>query len=360
MRALVVVLFWFGCGAPAPSVDLGDDLGPADLAVGELVYPQLVNHGGPVVAAMEIWTAVWGGDETLGDQLNGFYRDMFGTDYYWTGILGQYGVGKGRAMGKIVIPGPKPVTLAHDDIPVLAATLAAQLPGGVNSNSVVDIVIPTSTTLTGISDKIVGYHNHTSGGVPFIVLTQRRANLGTPFDDLTYFASHEAAEVATNPTSPAAWYDDALGSGAGEIADVCNPLAALIYAIGDGGVAPTYLVSRLYHNLAASQGHDSCWQYPKGAPYFNMSVEPRQVALTAGIGTTTLHLFSTGDVGDIVWSIEGIPAGVSVTPSGGTNRVGDSVDIRITARSGADIPLAVYSSSAKTTYSNVWWFVVKP
>ncbi len=364
MRFLFALVICAACNNSAPTSDLAvsDDLGAPDLSIYTLQYPQLTNHGGPVMASMQLWTAVWAGDEVLGSQLNAFHRDMFDTGYYWTGILGQYGVGKGTAMGIVVVPGPKPTTLAHDAIPGLAASSAAQLPSGANSNTVVTVLIPKTTTVTGIPDKLVGYHNHI-GTLPFIVLTQRPANLGGPFNDLTYFASHEVAEVATNPTAPTAWFDDALGPTLGEIGDVCNPLDAVIYAVGDGGADSQYLVARLYHNQAAAMGKDPCWHYPLSAPYFNIDVVPRQVTLSGGTGTTTLHLFSKAKasaVGDVDWSIEGIPAGMTVTPSKGTNQVGDTINVQITGPSGANVPLAVFSTSQTTTFNNVWWFLVLP
>src|SRR5581483_3337311 len=48
-------------------------------------------HGGPVLAAMELYTVVWKGDDALGAKVDAFHAAMLGSQY-WTSRLGEYGV----------------------------------------------------------------------------------------------------------------------------------------------------------------------------------------------------------------------------------------------------------------------------
>ncbi len=368
--ALLLAAFIAGCsgGSNPPTPDdmaaTADLASPPDLAVFQPTLPRLANHGGPVIAAMELWTVVFPGDETLGAHLDAFHRDMFGTSYYWTGILGQYGVGDGSARGVIVLPQAKPATLAHDAIPALLDGVA--VPGGRNANTVLALVVPKTTMVTGVPAGEAAYHNETPKG-PFIVLLQKDIGVGTAFDSLTFFASHEAAEVATDPylnTKPA-WFVDALGARFGEVADVCNPLDAEIYAVSDGGMPDNglYVVARLWHEQAAEGGKiDPCWTYAKGVPWFDVAVDPEVVTAAAGASATvTLHPFAYGDVGAIDWEIDGAPAGVTAAPQTGTSNVGDAVPVTITLANppSNDFVLAVVGTSQKTTYSSVWFFRVQ-
>src|SRR5258706_8323441 len=68
---------------------------------------QMTNHGGSVLAAMELYTIVWQGDEPLGADVDAFHQAML-TSSYWTSRLGEYGVGVGSARGVLVIPSPPP------------------------------------------------------------------------------------------------------------------------------------------------------------------------------------------------------------------------------------------------------------
>jgi hypothetical protein len=334
---------------------------PDDMAFAPQL-PLLVNHGGPVLASVELWTVVFQGDEALGADLDAFHRDMFATDYYWTGILGQYGVTGGTAKGVIVLPQAKPATLQHDAIPALLDGAAATLGAAKSASTALVLLLPSTTTLLGGNADLAGYHNATAQGLPMAVLTQVDTHHGTPFQNLTFIASHEVAELAVNPrpdTQPA-WYRDDLYN-EGEVADLCNPLDALIYAIGDGGMPDqgTYLVARLWNNQAASGGKvDPCWHYPMGVPWFDVAVDP--LVARPG-GAINLHVFSYGNVGAVDWQIEALPTGVKVTPSSGTNQVGDTIPIAIDPGSVTmSFPLVVLSTSEKTTYQSVWWFLVQP
>jgi hypothetical protein len=59
-----------------------DQAAPDDLAFAPEL-PLMVNHTGPVLASIELWTVVFPGDEALGADLDAFHRDLFATDYPW-------------------------------------------------------------------------------------------------------------------------------------------------------------------------------------------------------------------------------------------------------------------------------------
>src|SRR6185312_7555386 len=107
-RALVVMI------APAVTLALVAGCGdhpqmmppPPDMARAPLDHPPLwrLTHGtGAVQAAPEIWTVVWQGDEAIGADTADFVDWMLHSDY-WTGSLGEYGIGAGVSKGLVVIP----------------------------------------------------------------------------------------------------------------------------------------------------------------------------------------------------------------------------------------------------------------
>jgi hypothetical protein len=350
-----------GCGGGSETVDAGDDLAVSapDLAVPAPALARVTSHGGPVLSAPEPWIVVWQGDEALGAKLNAFFTDMFNTDYYWTMTMAQYGVGRGTPRGVVVIPQPKPATLAHDAIPAMVVAQLANLT--VNANTVLVLVVPKTTALTGLPANERAYHSQTIGAssVPYIVLQPPTMPVvGSEFDDLTFVASHELAEAASNPLNALkpAWYDDEMGGAFGEIADLCNPLLADIDAVTDGGMpsaAGTYAVARLYSESAVEGGKlDVCWHYQRGLPYYYVGATPRVIDATAGGSavTFTVQLAAYGDVGPIEWEIDGAPAGVTLIPQSGTSHVGDTVNVQLTLGPGVtgSFPLVILGTTPKS------------
>jgi hypothetical protein len=358
MRWAILGLLLSACSGDSVA-DMGlDDMAVApDLSFATPPLATLTDHGGPVLAAPAPVIVVWPGDESLGERLNAFHEDLFAS-YVWGKTFAQYRVGRGTAKGIVVLPDAKPATIAHDSIPSLVSGVAAGLT--VDANTVIVVLIPVTTTETGVPANELGYHNEI-GGVPFIVLRQTTtATIGsTTFEDLTYFASHELAEAATDPflnTQPA-WFAEPLSARFGEIADLCNPLPQSIYAVADGGMPSfggTYLAARFYSNSAAAMPNtDPCWGPGKGT-YFYVGASP-QVATTS----VELSFIAPSDVGPIDWQIGGAPTGVVVTPASGTNSVGDHVSVTISAPTGtAPFSLAAVGTSAEL--SSVYDFLVQP
>src|SRR5262249_38608606 len=73
---------------------------------------QMDYYGRQTLAAPEVWTVVWQGDEALGAKTNDFINWMLnsGNDF-WTPGVSEYKVGAGKGMGVIVLPDAAPATI---------------------------------------------------------------------------------------------------------------------------------------------------------------------------------------------------------------------------------------------------------
>ncbi len=350
-------LFVFpGCGGPPDEpLDLAapSDLAALDLSVvrvpgGAPPLPPMLNFGGPVKAHPAFWTVVWQGDEALGDEMNRFHDWMLKSDY-WTSALGQYGVGAGRGLGVIVLPMAAPLALNATEINSLLAGIAAQPRYAPDADTAYAFMVPSTTMFydgtTPVCDFALGYHDSTPSGLSYAIDLQCFSFGG--FDLLTEVASHEAAELSTDPL-PLTMPTWRLGSSAQtEVGDLCVGLTTRFDASGgedgggsDGGAG--YVVQRLWSaSDAASELRDPC--VPASNPWFGVAVDPWSVPihLVAGAGSATVNLeaFAFGSVGAIKWSAQGATPGVvNFSPARGTLNAGDVTSFKVSA-SNAPLPL---------------------
>ena len=305
-RSLTILpLLVFGCsdnGVAPGGDDLSTPLMVADMADldADMMLPgrdptdhppllQMDYYGGPTFAAMEVWTIVWAGDEALGAQTNLFVDWLVQSDEFWITAMKEYGVGKGKAMGVLVINAAKPATLDDTAVgPMIKAHIADGSWPTPNVNTVFAFVVPVTTRSTmfggqgclagGAGGSYGGYHSETkiaTGSkvyVPYAINLQCDGFAGnTLFDSLTEVTSHELGEIATDghpQTKPA--YVSALASQnglGGENGDLCNGLSnsyTVSQSVPDAGTSDhTYFVTRLWSNAAAAAGNiDPC---PAGA-----------------------------------------------------------------------------------------------
>src|SRR5262249_28451656 len=161
------------------------------------------------------------GDEANGKYVNDFYHDLFADPRFWKDLLGQYGIGPGTAEGVLTIAGQAPASVTTLDLDLMVDSLAGQVTK--SDQTVIVILVPTGTPIVDQPAEVGGYHGESAGGIPYIFLPE--AASPSPFvrsvlDDLTIAASHELAEVVTDPdtTGRQGWYDDELGH-LGEVAD---------------------------------------------------------------------------------------------------------------------------------------------
>jgi hypothetical protein len=333
---------------------------------------QMTYNGGPVLANMELWTVVWAGDEGIGQQVNDYVNWMFNKAEYWNGTLSEYNVGKGTAMGVIVLPTAKPATLDDAGVGPLVKSIIAGAPfnGTTTANTVISFVIPTSThsTMGGGAGCVDydGYHAETrkaTGSTTYVPYMVNVQCAGEGFDGFMETISHESSETATDPhpfTKPG-YSSDGQPFG-GEISDLCNPLAAHYMAQRaiDGGTVldVTYAVARNWSNKAAAVGtSDPCVPAPAGHPYYNVAVNPSAptFALPSDPNGADYYIqfepYSFGDVGEIKWELLGAPGtGITVSPDFGVNKAGDTIFVTVhvdkTAQSGT-YAILLYAQAAQ-------------
>lgn len=383
----LVSLLVFGCSSNVKNNATSEDMAEVPVDMGppppDLSFPsraatdhppliQMANNGGPVMKSMEVYTVVWQGDEALGQQVQDFLSWMMSSEYY-TGSLGEYGVGAGQAMGVIVIPAAAPATLDDSALsPLIKGYIADKTFPTPNENTVFSFVVPQSTqsTLYGSNgcQDYGGYHAETrvaTGSnqfVPYAINLQCKGFGGDkPFDDLTDVISHEIAETATDGhpyTNPAYMADPSLAPLGGEVGDLCVGLSTtfdVTQNLGDGGVptAESYFVTRLWSNKAAAAGNaDPCVPAPQGKPYFNVAVDPANIMIAAGQTVTAkIEPYAFGAVGTIKWSFEGQPGqGITISPDHGQGNAGDTFPLTVTAASnaqGGSYPVYLYVESQK-------------
>jgi hypothetical protein len=388
MKRLALVLFAFAVGcsdnlltASDAGVDAGEALDislPPDLQLSDRdptdhpQLPQVDNQHGPVLDGVQLWTVVWPGDEVLGARANTFTEWMLGSDY-WVNSLNEYGVGRGKALGVLVLPNAAPASIDDSAFSNIIKDLIARGVVQYTPTTALAFIVPKGTTSTlqggqGCQDY-GGYHSETrtvKGGsdfIPYSVTLQCPVAPGvSDFDGVTQVLSHEGAEMATDPhpfTRPG-WSNKNIPDGS-EIADLCVDLNVTIHGSvsdPDAGVTEAdYSVTRLYSQKAAAAGKsDPCVPVPTDVPYFNVGIEPPQLTIqtdTTGAGTFTAKIepYAFGDVGMIRWRLESQPGpGVTVAPTHGTARAGQTVLMTVTVTAQAqrgDYTLMLTSHSDK-------------
>ena len=333
----------------------------------------MTNHGGRSLDREAVWTVVWPGDETLGDEVNAFHAWMLGSDY-WTESLAEYGVGAGVANGVIVMPGPVPSQIDYTQFDTFVAQLTAMPQYAADRNTLFAFIVPAATTVTSVSGNgctaFGGYHSETSGGVVYSVNLQCADFFGGGFDGLTVVLSHEQAEAATDAhplTSLPGWYSDDFFPS--EIGDLCTGLNAIMAVpppdadagAPDGGAGPvSYVVSRLYSAATAAAGDaDPCFPAP-ATPYFGAAIAPVTVTTDdtgAGTASAEVEPFAYGDVGAIKWTVYAQITGVIFSTLKGSSMAGDTIPLTVTVTPAATLgtyPIEIYAV-AKSGRANLWY-----
>jgi hypothetical protein len=311
----------------------------------------MTRHPGPTLANMEVWICVWDGDEAFGQDVNLFVSRLFASDYYRTNMA-EYGASGGVSKGVLRLGAPP----ASSDFSRYEAAIAS-LPGKMtyagetfdapNENTVVLFVVPGQT----MTDEGI-YHYETAPGVvqaamhvPYIVLP--RNLIGPDFDELTWSASHEIVEVASDPhpTTFPAWYDNLL-TYLGEIADLCNDIPTTQTLDGT-----PYVLTRIYSaSRAAARAGDPCVP-ALDRPFAGVALSPLSLAIPENgslrVGTLEVHAFSYGPPSPMTWYIDFYPTNVySAAPATGTIVPGESVSIVVTRDADPGFELPVFARVA--------------
>jgi hypothetical protein len=191
------------------------------------------------------------------------------------------------------------------------------------------------------------HHSAAAGpaqGYPYAIIL----DCGATFDDVSYSASHELIEAATDPFLDS--YLQSLGpllppDNDLEIADLCENEAP----VSEGG----FKVTRTYSNAAASRGSEPCLPKPAGDVYYNVSVAPSTVQHASPGETVSFELTGWSEAEIAPWVLIPVPGRLSQMNLGvsiDVNRIGngDHATLKLTvpveARSGQAGYVNLYSA----------------
>lgn len=255
--------------------------------------PQVVDVGGPVLAAPKLVPVFFSNDDpTFTAELNSFTTNI-GASPYWAATTAEYGVGPATSLAEVSLTETAPATI---DDSAIQTWLQGKLNGNDpawpanDANTVYVLYYPTGTSITLDAPSgeetsctgFSGYHsstqldsNHGSAGVAYAVIP-RCASLGvlTGIDVATGAASAQLVESATNPYSastPAYAHVDTahiewqLAYGNSEVGDMCAQNAGAFTKLASF----PYTVQRTWSNAAETAGLDPCVPAPAGEVYFN-------------------------------------------------------------------------------------------
>ena len=199
------------------------------------VSPQLTYRGGPLLSAVEVFTAFWGAewqgaDARLMAQVNNFFTYIVASTLM--DQLGEYSmpgvaIGHGSLTGTTTITDQQPtspVTDAQIRSLIQSAIANATLPA-TTPNSLYFVYLPpgVDADLGGqrSCSAFCGYHDSIGGSVYYAVMPYPGCSgcIGglSTLDALTSTSSHELCEAITDPVPGQGWYDDSNG----EIGDIC-------------------------------------------------------------------------------------------------------------------------------------------
>jgi hypothetical protein len=210
------------------------------------IVPTVDFHGGDIIGHAQA-VPVYYDDPTLKslkDKFDTFLATITNSDYMdmlsmYTTDNGKYAVGRGGFAESILVTDSEPAAGADADHPntlsdsAIRDMLGNLFDAGINSDPprVFFVLTPPNVVVTqdngDTSAKVfLGYHGHFNGNVLYIVLPYPGgANLTlssdtlSDFDVLTKVASHELAEVATDPHNDG-WFDGTAAKG--EVGDLVN------------------------------------------------------------------------------------------------------------------------------------------
>ncbi|KAJ3141395.1 hypothetical protein HK101_003411 [Irineochytrium annulatum] len=266
-------------------------------------------YGGPIIANVEVTTIIYGGSAVADvSKIQAFYAGV--TQSAWMDVMNEYStggvtIGRGSYIGSYTEPSPSSSSSLTDD------TIQTYLKGLVssgkikpNANSYYPIHFSPKYSISmggsnscqsggfcayhgtiDISSMNVGTKYLYYGVMPDQYQSGCSSGCGTspvPFNNLCSVASHELAEMMTDPAvglatanaAPLAWYDQTNG----EIGDICN--AEQGSTVGGDGV--TYTVQKIWSN---AQG--ICAQAPKGGVTSTTTATSTTTTTTTTTSTST-------------------------------------------------------------------------
>ena len=286
--------------------------------------PPVTYNGGNILDTPKIVTVTFDGD-ALRDVVEAF-DDVITTTPWWTAVASEYCdtrplcIGQGTSGGHVHVTA-SPATNYDDTSQNTSSGLKIyidqQIQSGLfpapDAETLYVLYFPETTKISldgsASCDTFGGYHNAMQSTPPGMTAPVTFAYAVLPRcsgskSDLTFAASHEVVESATDPfISPDGQSYYAFGStsdawdivGGGEVGDRCVDYSGQGQ---DSYQESGYTVQRTWSNKAAAASHDPCVPAPAvtDQPYFNMAPGGGDI-LTMTVGQTVtaeLTAFSDG------------------------------------------------------------------
>jgi hypothetical protein len=212
---------------------------PDELAAptaGPAAAPALTYRGGPLLAAVKVFTVFWGADWAqaplagLIDQINGFFDFVLTSaliDQLAEYSVASYQIVHGSRIGSATVTSPALGRVAPDGAiqhllrQEITTNSAFPQP---DANTLFFVYLPPGVAAVQGGSRscssFCGYHSNV-GSVFYAVMPYPGCSGCTgslqPFDALTSTSSHELAEAITDVIPGQGWYDDQNG----EIGDIC-------------------------------------------------------------------------------------------------------------------------------------------
>ena len=200
------------------------------------VTPNLTYRGGPLISAVEVFTAFWGSawlasEAPLLTQINNFFLYVLSSalmDQMAEYTVAGTSIGHGSLSGTATITDQEPAALVTDaqiqtliQSEISSGTLPATTP-----NSLYFLYLPpgVNVDLGGQQScsTFCGYHESFGANIYYAVMPYPGCAgcVGglQVLDALTSTSSHELCEAVTDPVPGQGWYDDSNG----EIGDICS------------------------------------------------------------------------------------------------------------------------------------------
>ncbi len=345
-------------------------------------FPGMVYGGAPLLTKPEVVTVTFPGD-TLAPQLEAFGDNIL-QSCWWDTVRQGYCDSSNNCIGRGVVPAKAHVELStaasasYTDAQIQAFIQNEVASGDFpppDAGTIYVIYFPASTSIDyggalTCSSGVLGYHGSVtvSGtSTTYAVLPEcnfAEFGFNSLIDELTFDASHEITESATDPflgggtggyrldfqnRDSFAWQIVFTG---GEVGDLCeDPIGELQHVPNNWFTAQagggSYLTQRMWSAPAATLGGDPCGPIgPGDAPYFNVAIASGsgEQVLTVGSSVTfPATAFSSAPLAD--WTLlaydytaleTGTPSSLSISFAGAdggvTSTVGNGDTVMVTVK----------------------------
>ena len=235
-------------------------------------------HGQPPLSQLQLVTVTFAG-YPFQDFVESF-GDFVVTSQWLAAVTQDFGPITAAHLAKVKLP----ASAFNSDLgSVVLNNIGGALPYPADPTGLVYLFYqPSPCTTAG------GYHSTvTFNGSPVAYAVALNCGDGKSAEAV---ASHEIAEVLSDPYFQGEFFDPTSAPWVGEVGDICNESPWWI----EGG----FRFLAIWSNTAAAAGGSPCVPYPADHPYYNVSPSPSapQIVPAGGSATFTLTGWSTATV----------------------------------------------------------------